>query len=103
MGQKINKHGMEGIKPPIFYLPAIIAFFDFKMATKAIFPHKANYIVAVDGFINREGNHAEGWLFWQTEVHSGLGANQTNQTQSFCQQNDSHDLPRSALLNDWNQ
>lgn len=54
-GAKINKHGMEGIKPPYILLASHNSFFDFKMATKAIFPHKANYIVAVDGFINREG------------------------------------------------
>jgi transcription elongation factor Elf1 len=30
------------------------SFFDFKLATRAIFPRRANYIVAIDGFINRE-------------------------------------------------
>ncbi len=30
------------------------AFFDFKVATKAIWPHRANYVVAIDGFIGRE-------------------------------------------------
>ena len=31
------------------------AFLDFKVATKAIFPHGATYVVAIDGFIGREG------------------------------------------------
>ncbi len=54
-GAKITKKNMEGLKPPYILLATHNGFFDFKMATKAIFPHKANYIVAVDGFINREG------------------------------------------------
>ncbi|HKM02753.1 MAG TPA: 1-acyl-sn-glycerol-3-phosphate acyltransferase, partial [Bacilli bacterium] len=53
-GAKINKQGIKGLKPPYIVLANHNCFFDFKMATKAIFPHKANYIVAVDGFINRE-------------------------------------------------
>ncbi len=31
-----------------------IAFIDFKVTTAAIFPRRANYIVAIDGFIKRE-------------------------------------------------
>ena len=54
-GAKITKINMKGLKPPYILLATHNGFFDFKMATKAIFPHRANYIVAVDGFINREG------------------------------------------------
>ncbi len=51
---KIRKHGVKGIKPPYVLLCNHNSFFDFKVATRAIFPHMANYIVAIDGFINRE-------------------------------------------------
>lgn len=54
-GAKVYKHNLKGLKPPYILLANHNSFFDFKMATKAVFPHKANYIVAVDGFINREG------------------------------------------------
>ena len=51
----ITKTGTEGLKPPYLLLCNHNAFLDFKVATKAIFPHRANYIVAIDGFIGREG------------------------------------------------
>ncbi|HAV19815.1 MAG TPA: hypothetical protein DCX17_02170 [Firmicutes bacterium] len=51
---KINKHGVKGLKPPYIMLCNHNSFFDFKVATRAIFPHIANNIVAIDGFINRE-------------------------------------------------
>jgi len=51
---KIRRHGMKGIKPPYVLLCNHDSFYDFKVATRAIFPHMANYIVAIDGFINRE-------------------------------------------------
>ncbi|MBE5997206.1 MAG: hypothetical protein E7240_07645 [Lachnospiraceae bacterium] len=50
----IRRYGMEGIRPPYLLLCNHNAFLDFKVATKAIFPHRANYIVAIDGFIGRE-------------------------------------------------
>ena len=56
---RINKTGMDGIKPPYLLLCNHNAFYDFKVATKAIFPHRANYIIAIDGFIGRE------WLLRQ--------------------------------------
>ena len=52
---KLVKRGMDGIKPPYLLLCNHNAFMDFKVATKAIFPHRANYVVAIDGFIGREG------------------------------------------------
>ena len=51
---KLTKINMEGIKPPYLLLCNHNAFMDFKVAEKAIFPHRANYVVAIDGFIGRE-------------------------------------------------
>ena len=50
----IKKVGTEELKPPYLLLCNHNAFMDFKVATKAIFPHRANYVVAIDGFIGRE-------------------------------------------------
>jgi hypothetical protein len=55
----INKTRMEGVKPPYLLLCTHHAFNDFKVTTAAIFPHRANYVVAIDGFIGRE------WLLRQ--------------------------------------
>ena len=52
---RITKTGTEGLRPPYLLLCNHNAFMDFKVATMAIFPHRANYIVAIDGFIGREG------------------------------------------------
>lgn len=52
---KITKVDMGGIKPPYLLLCNHNAFMDFKVASRAIFPHRANYVVAIDGFIKREG------------------------------------------------
>ncbi len=51
---KINKYNMKGLKPPYILLCTHHAFIDFSVTTAAIFPHRANYIVAIDGFIKRE-------------------------------------------------
>jgi hypothetical protein len=51
---KVNKVNMKGLKPPYILLCTHHAFQDFKVTTAAIFPHRANYIVAIDGFIGRE-------------------------------------------------
>ena len=51
---KITKINMDGLKPPYILLGNHNSFLDFKVATYAIFPHRANYIVAIDGFIKRE-------------------------------------------------
>ena len=52
---RLTKIGCEDLKPPYLLLCNHNAFMDFKVATKAIFPHRANYVVAIDGFIGREG------------------------------------------------
>lgn len=51
---KIEKINMEGLKPPYLLLCNHNAFLDFKVTTAAIFPSRANYVVAIDGFIKRE-------------------------------------------------
>jgi len=52
---KVNKDGMpEWLKPPYFLLCNHNSFMDFMIMTKAIFPHRANYVVAIDGYIGRE-------------------------------------------------
>ena len=51
---RLEKIGMEGIKPPYLLLCNHNAFLDFKVATKATFPHRVNYVVAIDGFLKRE-------------------------------------------------
>ena len=50
----IRKFRTDDLKPPYLLLCNHNAFMDFKVATRAIFPHRANYVVAIDGFIGRE-------------------------------------------------
>ncbi|MBQ4280461.1 MAG: hypothetical protein II753_00005, partial [Spirochaetales bacterium] len=50
----LEKINMEGIKPPYLLLCNHNAFMDFKVATKATFPHRVNYVVAIDGYLKRE-------------------------------------------------
>ncbi len=49
-GVRITKVRMEGVKPPYLLLCNHNAFMDFKVTTAAVFPHRANYVVAIDGF-----------------------------------------------------
>ena len=51
---KVNKTRMEGVKPPFLLLCTHHAFIDFKVTTAALFPYRANYVVAIDGFLKRE-------------------------------------------------
>ncbi len=53
-GTKLTKINCEGLKPPYLLLCNHNSFYDFKVATQAIFPHRANYVIAIDGFIGRE-------------------------------------------------
>lgn len=43
------------LKPPFIILANHNSFYDFKVLTRAIFPRKGSYVVALDGFIGREG------------------------------------------------
>ena len=52
---RVNKAGMpKRLKPPYFLLCNHNSFMDFKIMTRAIFPNRANYVVAIDGFIGIE-------------------------------------------------
>ena len=51
---KITRIRAEGLQPPYVLLCNHNAFLDFKVATTTIYPHRANYVVAIDGFIGRE-------------------------------------------------
>jgi len=51
---KINKVNMDDIPTPYLLLCTHHAFIDFKVTTASIYPKRANYIVAIDGFIKRE-------------------------------------------------
>lgn len=52
---KIHKTQMGGLKPPYVLLCNHNAFLDFKLTTAAVFPHRANYVVAIDGFTTPSG------------------------------------------------
>ena len=52
---RIRRINMDGLKPPYILLSNHNAFLDFKVAVAAMFPHRSNFIVAIDGFIGREG------------------------------------------------
>ena len=51
---KLEKIRMEGIRPPYLLLCNHNAFMDFSVALKATFPHRTNFVVAIDGFLKRE-------------------------------------------------
>lgn len=53
-GLKINKVNMKGLKPPYLLLCTHHGFIDFKVMTHAIYPHRANYVIALDAFLKRE-------------------------------------------------
>lgn len=61
---KIRKINMEGLKPPYILLCNHNSFLDFKVATAAVFPNRANNVVAIDGFItpNGKGFSSREWL-----------------------------------------
>ncbi len=50
----IERINLESLKQPYLILSNHMAFLDFKVLTKAIFPKRTNYIIAIDGFIKRE-------------------------------------------------
>ena len=61
---KITKVNMDSVKPPYILLCNHNAFLDFKVTTAAVFPHRANYIVAIDGFTSptKTGFASREWL-----------------------------------------
>ncbi len=50
----VKKYNVDGLKPPFILLGNHNAFLDFKVAIKILYPWKANYVAAIDGFIGRE-------------------------------------------------
>lgn len=52
---RIHKKDLKGLKPPFVLLCTHMGFLDFKVTTAAVFPWRSNYVVAIDGFIGREG------------------------------------------------
>ncbi len=62
---RVDKSGLpKGLKPPYFLICNHNSFMDFMHLTKAIFPHRAYYVVAIDGFIKRE---------WLLRAVGGIG------------------------------
>lgn len=55
-GVRITKVRTAGLEPPYVLLCNHNAFLDFKVTTAAIFPHRANYVVAIDGFTSPTKN-----------------------------------------------
>ena len=50
---KIEKFGMEGLKPPYILLSNHMYFVDFQLSAMATFPHRVNNIATVDGYYRR--------------------------------------------------
>lgn len=62
---------MVGVWPPNHLLSNHPAFVEFKVATRAIFPHGANYLATIDGCIGREWLLRQVWgLYRHTFTHS---------------------------------
>lgn len=57
-------HMPKRLKPPYFLLCNHNSFLDFMHMTRAIFPYRANYVVAIDGFLKRE---------WLLRAAGGIG------------------------------
>ena len=51
---RLQKIGMEGVKAPYLLLCNHNAFMDFLVASRAVWPARANFVVAIDGFLKRE-------------------------------------------------
>jgi len=52
---RVDKTGVpKWLKPPYFLLCNHNSFMDFMIMTTAVFPKRANYVVAIDGYIGRE-------------------------------------------------
>ena len=70
---KIIKTNCEGLKPPYILLCNHNGFYDFQVATCAIFPDRANYVVAIDGFFGfplKKMDLAPGWRYLQAQIHN---------------------------------
>lgn len=50
---KIEKIGMEGLKPPYILLSNHHYFVDFQLSAMATFPHRVNNVATIDGYYRR--------------------------------------------------
>lgn len=50
---KIEKIGMDGLKPPYMVLSNHMYFIDFELAAMVTFPHRVNNVVNLDGYYRR--------------------------------------------------
>ena len=50
---KIEKIGMEGLKPPYMLLSNHMYFVDFQLSAMATFPHRVNNVATIDGYYRR--------------------------------------------------
>lgn len=70
----IRRHNMEPLKKvPYLLLCNHNAFYDFKVATRAIFPRRATYVVAIDGFIDREALMRQVGCFGKRKFINDIG------------------------------
>ncbi len=51
---KLKKINTEKLKPPYLLLCNHNSFLDMKITIASIFPHRANFIISIDGFIKKE-------------------------------------------------
>jgi len=50
---KVEKIGMEGLKPPYMVLSNHMHFIDFELAAKATWPHSVSNVVNIDGYVGK--------------------------------------------------
>ncbi len=50
---KIEKIGMDGLKPPYMLLSNHMYFVDFQLSAMATFPHRVNNVATIDGYYRR--------------------------------------------------
>lgn len=50
---KVEKIGLDGLKPPYMLLSNHMSFVDFELISKGTFPHRVNNVVNIDGFYRR--------------------------------------------------
>lgn len=50
---KIEKFGMEGLKPPYILLSNHMYFVDFQLSAIATYPHRVNNVATIDGYYRR--------------------------------------------------
>jgi len=48
---KVEKIGMEGLKPPYMILSNHMSFIDFELVSRGTYPHRVNNVVNIDGYV----------------------------------------------------